>query len=227
MKKAKIIIWQLLIALVPALYLLSVWNNLPEIIPTHFNANFEADRFGNKTEIFVFLLIMLFVSLFISLLLINLNSIDPKKRYEGTNQLMIKISWTVVIFLSLLSTLIIYTTAHYTAKNTGSLILKYIFALVALLFTAMGYFMKTLKPNYFVGIRTPWTLEDEDNWRKTHQLGSKIWILGGMITFFLVLFIPGAYAQYIFVCAIIPMALIPIGYSFLLFREKQKMENPK
>ena len=223
MKKAQIIFWQFLIALIPALYLLSIWGTLPDTIPTHFNANFEADRFGKKSEILVFLLIMVFVSMVISLLLNNLNRIDPKKRYEGTTQLMMKISWTVVVFLSLLSTLILYT----TAQNSGSLILKYIFALLGLFFTAMGYFMKNLKPNYFVGIRTPWTLEDEDTWRKTHQLGSKIWIWGGMITFFLVLFIPGAYAQYIFICAIIPMALIPIGYSFLLFREKQRMDIPK
>ena len=227
MKKAQIIFWQFLIALIPALYLLSIWGTLPDTIPTHFNANFEADRFGKKSEILVFLLIMVFVSMVISLLLNNLNRIDPKKRYEGTTQLMMKISWTVVVFLSLLSTLILYTTAHYTAQNSGSLILKYIFALVALLFAAMGYFMKNLKPNYFVGIRTPWTLENEENWRKTHLLGSKIWVWGGMITFFLVLFIPGAYAHYIFICAMIPMALIPIGYSFLLFREKQRMDNPQ
>jgi uncharacterized membrane protein len=48
-------------------------------------------------------------------------------------------------------------------------------------FAVLGNYMHSIKPNYFVGFRTPWTLESEDNWRKTHQLVSKVWVPGGLL----------------------------------------------
>jgi uncharacterized membrane protein len=93
--------------------------------------------------------------------------------------------------------------------------------LVALLFAVLGLFMNNLKPNYFIGIRTPWTLEYEDIWQKTHHVASKLWSWGGLITAALVILVPAAYSHYIFICAIIPIALVPVVYSFLLFREKK------
>src|SRR5690606_30794093 len=113
---------------------------------------------------------------------------DPKKRYASNNSLIVKISWTVTIFISLISCYIVYETEHYTQKNTSGLSPKYIVALVALLFVVLGNFMNNIKPNYFVGIRTPWTLDDEENWRMTHHLASKIWFFGGLIMFALVMF---------------------------------------
>jgi uncharacterized membrane protein len=53
--------------------------------------------------------------------------------------------------------------------------------LMGLLFSVLGNYMHSIKPNYFVGFRTPWTLENEDNWRKTHQLMARIWVPGGLL----------------------------------------------
>jgi uncharacterized membrane protein len=225
MKKVKIWLLQSSVSLIPGIYLMSIWNSLPEIIPTHFNGQFEADRFGSKTEILTVTLIMALISVLVSLLILNIDKIDPKKQYRGTNNLLVWLSWTIVVFISVLLCIIVYATAHYAHDKPGSHISKYIIALVALLFAAMGLILKNLKPNYFIGIRTPWTLEDEDNWRKTHLLGAKIWLYGGLIAFILVILSPGSYAHLILIFTAVPMALIPIGYSYHLFSIKQKLEN--
>lgn len=222
MKKAKTILMQALIGLIPTVYLLSIWNNLPESVPTHFNANFEADDFGSKSEILGIVLFMFAVTIGTSLLVINISKFDPKQRHSSNNSLIVKISWATTIFMSLISCFIVYTTENYTHKNMVGFSPKYIVALVALLFVVLGNFMNNIKPNYFVGIRTPWTLDDEENWRMTHHLGSKVWFFGGLIMFILVMLLPAEYAAYITLFSIIPLAGIPIFYSFYLFRQKQK-----
>jgi len=222
MNKTKTIAGQLLVAIVPLVYLYFIWNTLPESIPTHFNGRFEADKFGTKSDILKALLVMALVSIGLSLLINNLNAIDPKKRYPDENSLMTKISWTVVIFISLLMLIIVYTTKNYGQANISSLFHKSIFILVALIFAVLGKLMTNLKPNYFIGIRTPWTLEDGDNWQKTHQLASRIWFWGGLLTLLLIIIMPADYSHYIFLSTIIPIALVPVVYSFILFREKKR-----
>ena len=56
-----------------------------------------------------------------------------------------------------------------------------IFPLIGLLFAFLGNYFKTIKPNYFIGIRTPWTLENEEVWKKTHLIGGKLWFVGGLL----------------------------------------------
>jgi uncharacterized membrane protein len=78
-----------------------------------------------------------------------------------------------------------------------------------------------VKPNYFVGIRVPWTLDNEENWRLTHHLGSRVWFFGGLLMFILTLILPAQFASYIMVFGIIPMIIIPVAYSFYIFRKKK------
>lgn len=222
MKKLKTILMQALIGLLPTIYLLSIWNSLPESVPTHYNSSFQADDFGSKFEMLGIILFMFAVTIGTSLLVININKFDPKQRYSNNNSLLVKISWAVTIFISLISCFTVYETEHYTQTNGSSVSLKYIVALVALLFVVLGNFMNNIKPNYFVGIRTPWTLDDEENWRLTHHLGAKIWFFGGLIMFVLVMFLPQEYILYVVGFSIIPMAGIPIFYSYSIFRKKQK-----
>lgn len=222
MKKAKTILMQALFGLIPTIYLLSVWNNLPESVPTHYNLDNKADDFGSKFEILGIILFMFAVTIGTSLLVLNLDKFDPKKRYATNNSLIVKISWAVTIFMSLISCYIVYSTENYAQSKTSEISPKYIVGLVALLFVVLGNFMNNIKPNYFVGIRTPWTLDDEENWRMTHHLGSKVWFFGGLIMFALVMFLPTEYVSYVIGFSVIPLAGIPIFYSFYLFRQKQK-----
>ena len=74
--------------------------------------------------------------------------------------------------------------------------------------------MKNVKPNYFFGIRTPWTLANDEVWRKTHLLSSKIWVWGNLILATIILIIPNNYSSTVFISGIILLAAIPVYYSY-------------
>lgn len=99
--------------------------------------------------------------------------------------------------------------------------LQFIFAGVGLLFSFIGNYMHTLKPNYFAGLRLPWTLENEDNWRKTHQLAGKLFFAGGLLIAVICLFTPVIVSIIAFftICTII--VLIPCIYSYRLYKQQQ------
>ena len=81
------------------------------------------------------------------------------------------------LFMSAIAVFIIYSVQQSQSKPT------FIFILIGLLFTILGNYFKTIKPNYFIGIRTPWTLENEDVWKKTHLLGGKLWFVGRITSY--------------------------------------------
>jgi uncharacterized membrane protein len=222
MKKTKLLLLQFLTTLIPAIYLLAIWNSLPESVPLHYNSQMQADRFGSRLELLGVIIFMSLVSLGTSSLILYLNKLDPKQRYQTSNALIIKISWTITVFLTLLSTFIVYQTKSYTETTEHGFTIKIIEALVALLFAALGNFMNNIKPNYFIGFRTPWNLENEDNWKKTHHLGSKLWFFGGLLMFALVLLLPVKYGIYIIIGGVLPITIIPIAYSYLLFKKSLK-----
>ena len=226
MKKSTIILLQCVVGCLPIIYLMSVWASLPPTIPVHFNTNLKVDRLGNRSELITMSLLLFVVSIGVSLLILNLNRLDPKQRYNNNNaSATIRISWVLVVFMSLISGFIIYYTSHYDGGKNGGLSQKSLAILISLLFIFLGNFMNNLKPNYFVGVRTPWALEDSGNWKKTHHLASRIWFFGGLTILLLILFLPSSYSFYVLIIGIFPLAIIPIYYSYLLYRRTGR--NPE
>jgi uncharacterized membrane protein len=92
---------------------------------------------------------------------------------------------------------------------------------VGLLFVFLGNMMHSIKPNYFAGVRTPWTLEDEGNWRATHRLAWKVFFTGGIIITIATLVVPENAAIFIFLPCVLVMAFVPITYSYIYFKKHQ------
>jgi uncharacterized membrane protein len=225
MKKLQIILLQAIVSLIPVFYLLMIWNNLPESVPLHYDGQGKAKSFGSKPELLAVLLFMFAISVGMSLLLININKIDPKKRFPDNSKLPFKISWVVIIFITLMSTYIVYDTENYIKTNGTAFSVKYIMVLSCLLIAILGNFMNNIKPNYFVGIRTPWALEDEENWRLTHRLGSKIWFFGGLAMMILMIVLPDSASEYVMLGGLIPLVGIPFWYSYNIFSKKRKQRK--
>jgi uncharacterized membrane protein len=206
----------LLIAAIPIVYLLCIYNSLPQTIPTHFGFSGKPDGFGNKSSLWVTILIMSVVSIGVYLLVTNLPKIDPKKSAKLSAQAFQKIAIAVVLLLSAVSISIIYATVNGTFST------KLLYPLLGLFFVYMGNMMHSIKPNYFVGIRLPWTLEDPDNWRVTHQLGGKLWFIGGIIITACTLLFPEKIGSIIFICMVAVIVLIPVIYSYLYFKKHKQ-----
>ncbi|HQY11959.1 MAG TPA: SdpI family protein, partial [Ferruginibacter sp.] len=153
----------------------------------------------------------------------NIHKIDPKKKYSATTAaVMGKIAFVVILFLCAVTMLIIYWTVK--GKVEG---LPVFFCGLGLFLAYLGNLMHSIKPNYFVGFRIPWALENEENWRKTHQLASKIWFAGGLLLAVISLLLSTKVIIPVFISSIFLMAVIPVVYSFNIYRLSDKPGNKK
>ena len=212
---AAMVVW-----LLPAVYLYFIYGSLPQSVPVHFGINGTVDRYGSKSEFLIGPFILIGVSALVYLLLKFLPSIDPKKQVKYGTSTFQKLALGLVVFLAALNIAIVFSTVHH-----GFQIDKLIFPIIGLLFVFMGNIMNSIKPNYFAGIKTPWTLESEDNWRATHRLAGKIWVVGGIIVTITMLLLPPETGTIVFVSCVLIMAFIPVIYSFVYFKQHQTDQN--
>lgn len=214
-KLLKKIIWPVIAA--PAIYLGIVWNNLPQTIPMHYNLQGEIDRYGSKNELLIVAAILISVSIGSYLIISNSYRIDPK-RYAVENRTRFhRIGFTIGVFMSALLCIIIYSSYNEAAGINTRLIV----AAVGLLLSIIGNYIYNIKPNYFAGIRLPWTLENEENWRKTHLLAGKLFFAGGLLVTAISFIIPVVALYTVFIIIIMLISITPCIYSFLLYRKNK------
>jgi uncharacterized membrane protein len=90
--------------------------------------------------------------------------------------------------------------------------------LVGLMFIIVGNLLPKCRQSYTMGIKLPWTLANEENWNKTHRLGGKTWVIGGIITM-ATAFI-GSF--WILLGVLIVMVAVPTIYSYCLYRKQTR-----
>jgi len=202
----------LAILAIPFIYLALTWGQMPDQVALHFGADGQPDRYGDKTELFTALGIISCVGLFSFALIQWLPTIDPKKNFETNSTALFKFGISLVVFMAILNVYIIYSATH---PSEGRLI----FVILGGLFAAIGNLMHSIKPNYFVGMRLPWTLESEANWRSTHQFASRLWFGGGILMALLALLLPMKWVVAVFVGIIIILVLTPSIYSYRFYRQ--------
>lgn len=205
------------IVLVPLAYLILVWNSLPPSIPMHFDIEGHIDRYGDKNEL---ALITFILPVVIYVILLLVPKFDPKGKIERMGNKFQQLKLVIVLFMSSLAVYFIYIASRGgDAPPNGPM------ALIALFMALMGNFFQSIRPNYFIGIRTPWTLENEEVWKATHRFAGKIWLVGGILlailSFLLVpkLFIPA------FITMVILFGVVPFVYSFVKYRELKKQQQ--
>ncbi|MGN6178194.1 MAG: SdpI family protein [Mucilaginibacter sp.] len=221
--KKTITIWDvfaILLALLPLVYLFFVYDKLPAIVPTHYGADGKPNNFGPKSEMYTIGGILSGMSILLYLLMKYLPAIDPKRQVKYGERTYQKLGMGITVFFAAMNICIILA-----AANKGFSIDKLIIALSGLLFVFLGNIMYNIKPNYFAGVRTPWTLEDEGTWRATHRLTGKLWVAGGIIVTLERLLIPSKTGAHIFLGCIIIMVLIPVIYSYIYFKNHQPKKD--
>ena len=211
MEKFKKEIPYLAVSLLPFVYLAYIWPTLPQRVPMHWNASGEIDRWGDKSET---LMIPILMTGLVYVLFLILPKIDPKGKLESMGNKLNSFRMILTCFMSVLSLYILYSIKTHNADP------KMLFPLLGLLFAFLGNYMKTMKPNYFIGFRTPWTLENEEVWKKTHKMGGMLWFLGGLLMTFTFL-LDGKTQLYTFMAILVVITIIPVVYSYLEF-QKQK-----
>jgi uncharacterized membrane protein len=185
-------------------------NRMGASMATHWNAAGEANGYGSR---FTGLYFLPLLTIILTAFILAVPSIDPLKANIETFRSDYHIF--VLVFAGFM---------YYVYSLTLVWNLGLHFSMNALLTPAFGLFfiltgrlMLKAKRNYFIGIRTPWTLANDEVWRKTHQLGGKLFIISGILTAATILYPPAA--LYVLLATSIVAANIAIVYSYLEFRK--------
>ena len=201
----KLVLFTSILILLPSLVGCVFWNQLPEEIPTHFNLLGQADGYNHKmSAIFGLPTLMLLMHWLLLFLMIK----DPKSS-NISSKIQLLIYW-IIPFVSCLSMISIFGESLGYSMMSG--LLAQIFMGVVMI--VIGNYLPKTHRNYIIGIRLPWTLENDKNWRKTHRLAGKIWVLGGLLLF-LNSFVQ-LYVYWVFFLTLFFVVIIPSVYSYQL-----------
>jgi len=157
---------------------------------------------------------MIGLTLGIYLLLTVLPLIDPRRaNYAAFRRIYAVIKLAVILFIS-----VVHVMTALAALGVDVPVKAIVPGIVGLLLIVLGAVMPGVKQNYFVGIRVPWTLNDPENWTKTHKFGGVFFIIGGLIML-ASSFFAGRFA---IIWGIIVAVVPPIVYSYALFHIKER-----
>ena len=152
-----------------------LWNQLPEQMASHWDANDQVNGYISK---FWGVLLMPLITLGMLVLFLVLPNIDPLK----ANIAQFRESFN--LFIVLIVAFMLYAHGLTLAWSLGYQDFKMSAAMLpflGMLFIAVGWMLRKAKRNFFIGIRTPWTLSSDTVWDKTHQLGSVLFMASGAL----------------------------------------------
>lgn len=193
---------------IPVVLTLYLYPSLPEQIPTHWNITGEVDAYMPKP---VGVLVLPLAAAFILLIMKLIPLVSPKGFQTDEFRGVVNIfTVTLVGFVSGVALLVLLA-----ATGRDVHVNELVFAGVGLLFIVLGNYLGKVRKNFFIGIRTPWTLASDEVWAKTHRLGGWMFVLAG-----LVLALSGIFGvnEIVLASTIVIAAVIPIAYSFILYQ---------
>ena len=205
-KNLKTLIVTSIIILLPILAGLIMWNQLPEQIPSHWDASGEIDGWSSKPfAVFGMPLILLAIQW----LCVLGTSADPKKENHPSKVVHL-VLWIIPVISILLHVL---TYAVALGQTVRMEVVMPVF--IGLVLAIVGNYLPKCKQNYTIGIKIPWTLNSEENWNRTHRFAGRLWLVCG-----LVIMLTGFFGGFwIFFVVVLLMVLAPSLYSYLLHRK--------
>lgn len=193
----------------------ALWNQLPDQMASHWNVNDEVDGYISK---FWGVFLMPLVTLGMMALFLVIPNIDPLKaniaQFREAFNIFIVL---IVVFMLYIHKLTLAWSLGYQNFKMSTAMLPF----MGVLFIAIGYLLRKAKRNFFIGIRTPWTLSSDSVWDKTHQLGSLLFMLSGA---FAIIggFFGGMTAFWLMFVPLIGSTLFLVVYSYVLYRNETK-----
>lgn len=201
----------LTVLIAPIVFLIAVWNRLPEQMPMQWNLKGEVSSYGPR-----YLTSLIAVGIYI--LMLVLPKIDPrKKNYDIFSETYFKLRLLIILFFGLTNSIAIAGAIGFEINMS-----RYIIIAVLGLFVILGNYMGTLRPNWFIGIRLPWTLESDAVWTKTHRMAGKLWFWLGLAALVSAIFLPENIIRPLVFSVVVIMVAVPIVYAYAAFRNEQK-----
>ena len=210
--------WTMLITsvviLLPILGGVLLWDKLPETVPFHWGINGEVDGWVSKPQA-VFLMPLILLGF--QWLCFFVTRLDPKQKNKSP-KLMALVLWIIPVMNLLLNVMVYLTALEHNVDV--SVVLSLFFGV---LFVLMGNLMPKCEPSYTVGIKLPWTLNDEQNWRATHRVAGWVWLVGGLLMIPCAL-LPATVCFAVMMGLLVVMCAIPTVYSYQYYKKHKEDE---
>lgn len=190
-----------------------VWQQLPADarLPVHWNISGEVDRFGSKFE---GLFLVPLVTLGMMALLMLVPVIEPRRQHIWRSMKAYRAILIAIILLMAFLHFVLLTAALGQTVNVGRLVTLG----VGILFILIGNYLGKVRSNFFLGIRTPWTLSSERAWNKTHRLGGWLYVILGFIIVMNGIFWGATRAFIVLISGAILFSIIPAVYSYFVWK---------
>ncbi|MCJ8319488.1 MAG: SdpI family protein [Colwellia sp.] len=183
-------------------------------LPVHWNIDGAVDRYGDASTVLFMLpaVLMIILALFSAL-----KYIDPRKENIAMSHKSIgAFSLAFSVFVAVME-------AGYIAviNDKDVQIMLIITFSMGMLFMMIGNYLSKTRSNFFIGIRTPWTLSSDVVWKKTHDFAGKLFMLAGLVIAGGCWFIDTSTLMTLVIFTVVPAALVPVVYSWWLWQQEQ------
>ncbi|SFO14550.1 Uncharacterized membrane protein [Chitinophaga sp. YR627] len=208
----------LLLLVLPMVYLGIIWPSLPSVMPTNFSVNGVADRVGSKSDFLLLMTFLFLTNLLLYFLFRYIPHVEDEAELHHQEMTLFQrkyyqIRFMIHIYLAIFTAAIIFM----ASQGHPFVIERWVFTGTGLLIGVIGLFLRKVEPNYFVGVRTPWTLKSEEIWRETHAFAGTLWLCTGAATIVAGFFLPVVTGTFLLIFIGGILAALPYIYSYRLF----------
>jgi uncharacterized membrane protein len=194
---------------------IALWPRLPDPMASHWDVNDQVNGYMSKFW-GVFLMPLMTTGLFLFFLAIP--KIDPLRANIAAFRDAFNLF--IVLFVGFMA-YIYFLTLLWNLGYTGFNMSEAILPALGILYLFIGYILRKAKRNFFIGIRTPWTLSSDTVWDETHRVGSVLFMIAGALAF-LGAFVGRTAAIWFVMVPILVSVLITLGYSYILYQRESK-----
>ncbi len=203
-KKAHIILW--IASAISYIGILSLYNKLPQMVPVHWDSNWEINGYADKKYMFLIGALPAILNGFFYIF----KDIDPRrKNYDPKTYGIIR---GAIVLMSIFFTWATVVTALKINLNFK----LFLPAGLGIVFMVIGNYLPKVKTNFFMGIKNPWTLSDDNVWRKTHKAGGYLFMVFGILMVPMGIINEKAY-NYFVIGLLLAGILVTNVYSYILY----------
>lgn len=207
MKKHRVMIVTTMLCVLPLIYVAAVYQKLPEQLAVHWDMEGQADGYASRFWGGVGLPLLMAVINFVVHIALDH---DPKRANASSVLLGIG-KWCIPVLSNLVMAATLLWNLSYEIPMD-----KIVLLLVGLLLVIIGNYMPKTRQSYTVGIKLPWTLNSEENWKRTHHMAGYIWIFGGILLMLGCVIPMGL--KILLPAILVILVAVPCLYSFWLYR---------
>ena len=187
------------------------YPQLPETLPIHWNIKGEVDGYADKSFWVAFMYPLIAFGSWA--LFIALPKLSPQKyRMDQFMPIVGILQLVMTVFFCIIGLILLYSMLNTESNFNMS---NVVIIMVGLLLVLTGNYLSKVRKNFFIGIRTPWTLASDEVWDRTHRIGAWTFVIGGLL-----LMLQPFFKSHIYGLAVVSgLVLIPVVYSFILYKK--------